>query len=281
VTTALDRVLALAAQQEQFTVDEAAARAAEEEDARQTTELVEAAGAGLSEACRLLTGADLSSCPPVVLEAVAAVYASACALGGLDLPADNDWVEATALDVTALMLAGDGDGSKPYGDVPYADPGYQKDGKKRYPITKEHIRAAIAYFSRPSNRESYSPSQVKAIWGRIKAAASKFGIDMSDSTVKAAGLGSITGVLELAAGGPRLSERLIKNHPRFHGGHEHDHMHLNDNRHGPAVAGFAAGNNTITAFNHPPMTGMHVHAHVHAGDATHGPMRAHDDDEWG
>lgn len=37
----------------------------------------------------------------------------------------------------------DGDNKEPYGSVAYADPGYQSDGKKRYPIdTEAHIRAA-------------------------------------------------------------------------------------------------------------------------------------------
>src|SRR6185312_5147778 len=34
----------------------------------------------------------------------------------------------------------------PYGDVAYADPGYQSDKKKRYPIdSADHVRAAWSY----------------------------------------------------------------------------------------------------------------------------------------
>jgi hypothetical protein len=271
--SALDKVLAASAE-----LTSAEPRS-EEEEALRTAELVEAAGSVVEEACVLLGGVSLDGCPPAVIQAAALIYATSFTLDGLEL-AGEDWVEATALDVTALALAGgsDSDAKKPYGDVAYADPGYQKDGKKRYPVDKEHIHAAIAYFSKPKNREAYSSSQIKSIWGRIKAAAAKLGVDMSDSTGKVAATAAL---LELAAGTPKLPERTIKNHPRFHGGHEHDHMHLNDNRHGPAVAGFAAGSNSITAYNHPPMTGMHSHAHVHANDSTHGPMRAPDEDNWG
>jgi phage head maturation protease len=73
------------------------------------------------------------------------------------------------------------DPKKPYGDVVYADPGYQEDKKKRYPIdTEDHVRAALSYFSMPKNHKGYTSEQVKQIMGRIKAAARKFGIELSD-----------------------------------------------------------------------------------------------------
>ncbi len=64
-----------------------------------------------------------------------------------------------------------GDGSKPYGDETYADPGYQADGKKRYPVTKdgkpseERIRAAWTYISKPANCAKYSGGDC----GKVKA----------------------------------------------------------------------------------------------------------------
>jgi hypothetical protein len=277
MTTALDKVIAASAELT------SPAPLSDEEEAVRTTVLVEAAGSAVAEACRLLGGVSLDSCPTAVVQAAATLLGASAAFEGLELAADDDWVEATSLDVTALALAGGSDSSKPYGDVPYADPGYQKDGKKRYPLDIKHLRAAITYFSQSDNREPYTSEQIKTIWGRIKSAASKAGVSLSPSTGKVAASAPLDmlGLLELAAKGQQWPERTVKNHPRFHGGHEHDHMHLNDNRHGPSVAGFAAGNNSITAYNHPPMTGMHAHAHVHANDATHGPMRAHDDDDWG
>jgi hypothetical protein len=48
----------------------------------------------------------------------------------------------------------------------YADPGYQPDGKRRYPVdTERHIRAAWNYINRPSNAQRYTTDQV----GRIRA----------------------------------------------------------------------------------------------------------------
>jgi phage head maturation protease len=73
------------------------------------------------------------------------------------------------------------DPKKPYGDVTYADPGYQKDKKKRYPLDSEaHCRAAWSYINMPKNAAQYTSEQVKAIKGRIKSAAKKYGIDISD-----------------------------------------------------------------------------------------------------
>jgi hypothetical protein len=48
----------------------------------------------------------------------------------------------------------------------YADPGYQPDGKRRYPVdTERHIRAAWNYINRPSNAQRYTTDQL----GRIRA----------------------------------------------------------------------------------------------------------------
>lgn len=69
------------------------------------------------------------------------------------------------------------DASKPYGNVQYADPGYQSDGKKRYPIDSEaHCRAAWSYINQAGNAAKYTPEQVSSIKGRIKAAGKKYGI---------------------------------------------------------------------------------------------------------
>lgn len=76
------------------------------------------------------------------------------------------------------------DSSKPYGDVKYADPGY-KDGVKRYPIdTEAHCRAAWSYINMPKNQAGYTSEQVAAIKGRIRAAAKKFGIEISDNNAE-------------------------------------------------------------------------------------------------
>jgi hypothetical protein len=60
---------------------------------------------------------------------------------------------------------------EPYGNVTYADPGYQSDGKKRYPLdTEKHIRAAWSYIGQEKNADKYSSSQVASIKRKIVAA---------------------------------------------------------------------------------------------------------------
>jgi hypothetical protein len=64
-----------------------------------------------------------------------------------------------------------GEGEKPYGDVEYADPGYQDDQKERYPIdTEKHIRAAWSYINKPKNAGKYSADELKRIKNKIIAA---------------------------------------------------------------------------------------------------------------
>lgn len=51
----------------------------------------------------------------------------------------------------------------------------------KYPIdTPEHVRAAAAYFSKPKNYGMYEPGERKAMWARIRRAAKKFGVQISD-----------------------------------------------------------------------------------------------------
>jgi hypothetical protein len=75
--------------------------------------------------------------------------------------------------------ADDGDAKKPYGDVTYADPGY-RGGKKRYPIdTEGHVRAAWSYINMPKNAKKYTSEQLASIKSKIRAAAKKHGIEIS------------------------------------------------------------------------------------------------------
>jgi len=88
-----------------------------------------------------------------------------------------------------------GDGSKPYGDVDYADPGYQDDKKKRYPLDNEkHIRAAWSYINKPKNAKKYSAEQVSKIRAKIVAAwKAKIDKDGPPSADKAATIGKSLG----------------------------------------------------------------------------------------
>lgn len=71
----------------------------------------------------------------------------------------------------AVGAARGADEAIPYGDVEYADPGYQPDGRKRYPIdTERHIRAAWNFINRPINAKRYSATQLDQVRARIIAA---------------------------------------------------------------------------------------------------------------
>lgn len=59
----------------------------------------------------------------------------------------------------------------------YADPGYQDDKAKRYPLdTKAHAKAAYSYLSMRKNASKYTPAQLKRIKARIVKALIKFGV---------------------------------------------------------------------------------------------------------
>jgi hypothetical protein len=262
--------------------------------------LVEAADASLDEACKILSACDLSHLSPELRQAVALVYASSVCVDGLidalNLPDPDDglgftassgyrrgnsrWVEETAFDPRSVGLADSDSGKSPYGNVTYADPGYQSDGKKRYPVdTEDHARAAWAYINKGHNAEQYSSGDLTKVKNAIRRAMRKFGIEESggDNQKVAASVAMLEpSALALAAQKPMV-EHSFKNHGPFHGAHGHMHMHINDNRHGPGVMGLAAsgpgGGGQLPAYHHAPMTGMHDHDHIHANDATHGPIR--------
>ena len=74
----------------------------------------------------------------------------------------------------------------PYGtETTYADPGYQSDGVKRYPLdTEQHCRAAWSYINQADNAAKYTADQVAAIKSKIKAAGKKYGISFAEDETK-------------------------------------------------------------------------------------------------
>lgn len=86
---------------------------------------------------------------------------------------------------TTMVAADDiGSGGRaaaaPYGDVAYADPGYQADGQKRYPIdTAAHVRSAWSYVNQAKNASKYSAADLAKVKLAIKAAAKRTGVDIS------------------------------------------------------------------------------------------------------
>ncbi len=89
----------------------------------------------------------------------------------------TDDTDVEAWDLVARKDKPKGD----YGDVEYADPGYQEDGKPRYPVdTKAHAKSAWSYINKDENRKPYSPDQLNKIEAKIKAACKNFGVDIND-----------------------------------------------------------------------------------------------------
>jgi hypothetical protein len=99
--------------------------------------------------------------------------------------ADEDTEKGQADDLTEDGVLIEKADKEPYGDVPYADPGYQDDKKKRYPLdTEKHIRAAASYFGKQKNRDKYSADQQKEIDDRIAAAEKEHGIGDQKGSVE-------------------------------------------------------------------------------------------------
>jgi len=67
-------------------------------------------------------------------------------------------------------------GEHKYGDVEFADPTNNK-----YPIdTPEHVRAAWNYINHKDNAAKYDADEVKTIKQRIKRAAKKHSVEISE-----------------------------------------------------------------------------------------------------
>ena len=68
------------------------------------------------------------------------------------------------------------EGLREYGDVQFADPVNHK-----YPIDNaEHVRAAWSYINHKDNAAKYDADEVKAIKARIRKAAEKHGVEISE-----------------------------------------------------------------------------------------------------
>ena len=115
---------------------------------------------------------DITESVEVTLEAFTEEVAS-------NTPSIDEIVERV-LDAVSGVLEADNP-KEPYGAVSYADPGYQADKKKRYPLDSEqHVKAAWSYINVSSNASKYSSNQLARIKGKIKSAAKKYGIVISE-----------------------------------------------------------------------------------------------------
>jgi hypothetical protein len=211
-------------------------------------ELVRAVHLVLTEVCQ----------DPDPSHAATLVYAAAAMADDLDslLYGDGleDWVEATSApaDSTQVLLAGAA--TKPYGDVPYADPGYI-GGRKRYPIDEKHVKAAWSYINQAKNGARYTASQLASIKSKIKGALKRAG---HGSNLEAAmsGGGDRPVLAQLVEGEAWVmlakapdDKGIPMHHAPHHGTHshahsvtmthDHEHSHAGDGEH----AGPAHGNN--------------------------------------
>lgn len=74
---------------------------------------------------------------------------------------------------------------EPYGDVEYADPGYQADKQKRYPVdTEAHAKAAWSYINQEKNASKYSSDDLAKVKAKIAAACKKFGVEISERSAE-------------------------------------------------------------------------------------------------
>jgi len=113
---------------------------------------------------------------------------------------------------TVAFASSDGDSDYPeVADDEFADPGYQEDGKKRYPLnTEERCRAAWGYISQDGNASHYSARQLAEVKARIREAARRFGIQIADGqddddvAASYLGLSATSELMEVAARHPEL-----------------------------------------------------------------------------
>lgn len=95
----------------------------------------------------------------------------------LDIKLNNIYNEKGEIENYGIIIAHDSP-PKGYPDTKteYADPKNYK-----YPVNStERVRAAWSYIHIPKNQKGYSPSEVAGIKSRIRKAAEKFGVKLSE-----------------------------------------------------------------------------------------------------
>ncbi|MFK0182074.1 DUF6582 domain-containing protein [Streptomyces xanthochromogenes] len=85
--------------------------------------------------------------------------------------------EALVHTVTEAADGADASGSE---QGPFADPGYQKDKQKRYPLdTKSRAKSAWSYINQADNARLYTAAQLKRVKQRITKALKGFGVTVA------------------------------------------------------------------------------------------------------
>ncbi len=92
------------------------------------------------------------------------------------------WINSIVSEVSKREDVSEADkerAKKEYGDVEYAD-----EKNKKYPLDEKHIHAAWSYINMPKNAAKYSPEELASIKNRIKRAAKKYGMEISEDKNK-------------------------------------------------------------------------------------------------
>lgn len=142
-----------------------------------------------SERAAAATYADLNTCGECGATSQYGAYCTACGQSMSQDSPSGDYCSNCGSELTddreAHVCDEVRDATKPYGDVPYADPGYQSDGKKRYPLnTKKRAKAAWSYINVAKNAAAYTATQLASIKSKIRAALTKFGVKSADDEKK-------------------------------------------------------------------------------------------------
>jgi regulator of replication initiation timing len=67
--------------------------------------------------------------------------------------------------------------SAPFGDVEYADPGFQSDGIKRFPIdTAYHAKKSLEFLQDDSAASAYTPKDFETVKSRVESAVEGLGV---------------------------------------------------------------------------------------------------------
>jgi hypothetical protein len=136
-------------------------------------------------------------------------------IDGVTRPVDNIMITFAGDEQKPETLEFATDPKKPYGDVEYADPGYQDDGKARYPLDSEkHCRAAWSYINQAGNAAKYSPEELKLVRGRIIKALKKYDIDVSE-TATGSEMSLLAGIVPVAPKAAWFKNPGLKEPTRF------------------------------------------------------------------
>lgn len=135
-----------------------------------------------------LDGLDFTKSPGVLGAGVSSLTYSSTATENRDRTLIYETVQEARMVITedapdleekgaAALKSGKAAAAPTSGASNYADPGYQDDKAKRYPLdTAAHAKSAWSYINQSKNAKNYTAAQLKRIKDRIKRSLTKFGV---------------------------------------------------------------------------------------------------------